>query len=61
MRGQLQDALVHRVLDYSIALKQAREKIQQLSNPWAGPVGRQMSNPWAALMARQLSIRRRQV
>jgi diguanylate cyclase (GGDEF)-like protein len=31
-RGQLQDALVHRVLDYSIALKAAREKIQQLSN-----------------------------
>lgn len=31
-RGQLQDALVHRVLDYSIQLKAAREKIQQLSN-----------------------------
>ncbi len=32
VRGQLQDALVHRILDYSIQLKQAREKIQQLSN-----------------------------
>jgi diguanylate cyclase (GGDEF)-like protein len=32
VRGQLQDPLVHRILDYSIALKQAREKIQQLSN-----------------------------
>ena len=32
VRGQLQDALVHRILDYSIALKQAREKIQQLSS-----------------------------
>lgn len=31
-RGQLQDALVHRVLDYSIQLKQARDTIQQLSN-----------------------------
>lgn len=32
IRGQLQDALVHRVLDYSIQLKQAREQIRQLSN-----------------------------
>lgn len=32
VRGQLQDALVHRILDYSIQLKQAREKIQQLSH-----------------------------
>ena len=32
IRGQLQDALVHRILDYSIQLKEAREKIQQLSN-----------------------------
>jgi diguanylate cyclase (GGDEF)-like protein len=32
LRGQLQDALVHRILDYTIALKKAREKIRQLSN-----------------------------
>jgi diguanylate cyclase (GGDEF)-like protein len=32
IRGQLQDALVHRILDYNIQLKQAREQIQQLSN-----------------------------
>ncbi|GAB3281537.1 putative bifunctional diguanylate cyclase/phosphodiesterase [Parahaliea aestuarii] len=32
LRGQLQDALVHRVLDYSIQLKQARLTIEQLSN-----------------------------
>ncbi len=32
VRGQLQDALVHRILDYSIQLKAAREEIQQLSN-----------------------------
>jgi diguanylate cyclase (GGDEF)-like protein len=32
IRGELQDALVHRVLDYCIQLKEAREKIQQLSN-----------------------------
>tara|TARA_R110002110_G_scaffold415765_2_gene655237 strand:+ start:96793 stop:98385 length:1593 start_codon:yes stop_codon:yes gene_type:complete len=32
VRGQLQDALVHRILDYSIQLKHARETIQQLSN-----------------------------
>ena len=31
-RGQLQDALVHRVLDYSIKLKAAREQIQLLSS-----------------------------
>ena len=30
-RGQLQDALVHRILDYCAQLKQARDKIQQLS------------------------------
>lgn len=32
VRGQLQDGLVHRVLDYSIQLKQARDTIQQLSS-----------------------------
>jgi diguanylate cyclase (GGDEF)-like protein len=32
IRGQLQDPLVHRILDYSIQLKQARDTIQQLSN-----------------------------
>jgi len=32
VRGQLQDALVHRVLDYGIQLKQARRTIEQLSN-----------------------------
>ena len=32
VRGQLQDALVHRVLDYNIELKQARDTIRQLSN-----------------------------
>jgi diguanylate cyclase (GGDEF)-like protein len=32
VRGQLQDGLVHRVLDYSIQLKRARDTIQQLSN-----------------------------
>ena len=31
VRGQLQDVLVHRVLDYGIQLKSAREKIKQLS------------------------------
>ncbi|MDG2048414.1 MAG: bifunctional diguanylate cyclase/phosphodiesterase [Halioglobus sp.] len=31
-RGQLQDALVHRILDYNIKLKQARDQIGQLSN-----------------------------
>jgi len=42
VRGELQDALVHRVLDYSIQLKQAREKIQQLSNrdPLTGALNR---------------------
>ena len=32
VRGQLHDDLVHRILDYCIQLKQARDKIQQLSN-----------------------------
>ncbi|NQX88603.1 MAG: bifunctional diguanylate cyclase/phosphodiesterase [Halioglobus sp.] len=32
VRGQLQDDLVHRVLDYSIQLNQAKEQIRQLSN-----------------------------
>jgi diguanylate cyclase (GGDEF)-like protein len=32
IRGQLQDSLVHRILDYTIQLKQAREQIRQLSN-----------------------------
>jgi diguanylate cyclase (GGDEF)-like protein len=32
IRGQLQDALVHRILDYSIQLKAANDQIQQLSN-----------------------------
>ena len=32
IRGQLQDALVHRILDYNIQLKQAREQIRHLSN-----------------------------
>jgi diguanylate cyclase (GGDEF)-like protein len=32
LRGQLQDALVHRILDYSIQLKEARDRIQLLSN-----------------------------
>ena len=32
IRGQLHDDLVHRILDYCIQLKQARDKIQQLSN-----------------------------
>ena len=32
MRGHLQDALVHRILDYSIQLKEARDQILQLSN-----------------------------
>lgn len=32
IRGQLQDSLVHRVLDYGIELKQARQKIQELSS-----------------------------
>jgi diguanylate cyclase (GGDEF)-like protein len=32
IRGQLQDALVHRILEYSIKLRHAREKIQQLSS-----------------------------
>lgn len=32
IRGQVQDALVHRILDYSTQLKQAREKIRELSH-----------------------------
>ncbi|PLW81681.1 hypothetical protein CWI75_14555 [Kineobactrum sediminis] len=32
IRGHLQDALVHRILDYSIELKQARTIIRELSN-----------------------------
>jgi diguanylate cyclase (GGDEF)-like protein len=42
VRGQLQDALVHRVLDYSIQLNQAREQIRQLSNrdPLTGALNR---------------------
>ncbi len=32
VRGQLHDALVHRILDYSTQLKHARETIHQLSN-----------------------------
>jgi diguanylate cyclase (GGDEF)-like protein len=32
VRGELQDALVHRVLDYSIQLRSARRTIEQLSN-----------------------------
>lgn len=42
VRGQLQDGLVHRVLDYSIQLKKAREKIQKLSNrdPLTGALNR---------------------
>lgn len=32
VRGQLQDSLVHRVLDYTIQLRQARERIQELSS-----------------------------
>jgi diguanylate cyclase (GGDEF)-like protein len=32
VRGQLQDQLVHRILDYSIQLKQARDQIRQLSS-----------------------------
>ena len=42
LRGQIQDELVHRILDYGIQLKQAREKIQQLSNrdPLTGALNR---------------------
>ena len=42
IRGQLQDALVHRILDYSIQLKHAREQIRQLSNrdPLTGALNR---------------------
>lgn len=31
IRGQLQDAMIHRILDYNIQLKAAREEIRQLS------------------------------
>ena len=42
VRGQLQDALVHRVLDYTIQLKRAKEQIRQLSNrdPLTGALNR---------------------
>ncbi len=42
VRGQLQDALAHRILDYSIQLKSARETIQKLSNhdPLTGALNR---------------------
>ncbi|MCL4104314.1 UNVERIFIED_CONTAM: hypothetical protein GTU68_047276 [Idotea baltica] len=42
VRGQLQDALAHRILDYSIQLKTARETIQRLSNqdPLTGALNR---------------------
>ena len=42
IRGQLQDALVHRILDYSIELKQARTTIRELSNrdPLTGALNR---------------------
>ena len=32
IRGQIEDGIVHRILDYSIQLRQARTRIQQLSN-----------------------------
>ena len=42
VRGQLQDSLAHRILDYSIQLKSARETIAQLSNqdPLTGALNR---------------------
>ena len=42
VRGQFQDALLHRILDYNAKLKSAREKIQQLSNrdPLTGALNR---------------------
>lgn len=42
VRGQLQDALLHRILDYSIELKQARTTIRELSNrdPLTGALNR---------------------
>jgi len=42
VRGQLQDSLAHRILDYSIQLKSARETIQKLSNqdPLTGALNR---------------------
>ena len=32
IRGQIEDGILHRILDYSIQLRQARTRIQQLSN-----------------------------
>lgn len=42
VRGQLHDALVHRILDYTIQLKHARQTIRQLSNrdPLTGALNR---------------------
>lgn len=42
IRGQLQDALLHRILDYSVELKQARSTIRELSNrdPLTGALNR---------------------
>lgn len=42
VRGQFQDAMLHRILDYNAQLKKAREKIQQLSNrdPLTGALNR---------------------
>ena len=42
IRGQLQDQLVHRILDYSIQLKEARDQIKLLSNrdPLTGALNR---------------------
>lgn len=42
LRSQMQDAIIHRVLDYGIQLKAARDKIQQLSNrdPLTGALNR---------------------
>jgi diguanylate cyclase (GGDEF)-like protein len=42
VRGQLQDGVVHRILDYCIQLKQARDKIRQLSSrdPLTGALNR---------------------
>jgi diguanylate cyclase (GGDEF)-like protein len=42
IRGQLQDQLVHRILDYSIQLKEAKDQIKLLSNrdPLTGALNR---------------------
>lgn len=42
IRGQVQDEILHRILDYSIALGEARQKIQSLSNrdPLTGALNR---------------------